>query len=255
MGNEENRKAGAQIGTLGGCLIDGDSEQKARERKVKRRALAVSIGLQSAALVALVVTPLLAKPEKLPFTWYTPIPQYYHSAPERHDVARPTAPTSHQECVVCFNQHLSPHAPTQSTERYLEAAPDGPSIGIPGGESPTGLKIFDPRNQPVTPDDQDKNKKKRISVGGSVQQAMLIRRVDPSYPPIAKTLHKSGQVHIKAIIATDGSIESVQALDGDPLLVRSALEAVGQWRYRPTLLNGSPVEVETVVTVIYTLNQ
>jgi len=61
MSEQEDKKTGEQMGTLGGCLIEGDSEQKARERKVKRRAIAISIGLQSAALVALVVTPLLAK--------------------------------------------------------------------------------------------------------------------------------------------------------------------------------------------------
>ena len=58
-----------------------------------------------------------------------------------------------------------------------------------------------------------------------------------------------------ALIAVDGTIASLEVMDGDPLLVRSALDAVGQWRYRPTLLNGSPVEVETVITVVYTLNQ
>lgn len=256
MGNEENKKANEQIGMLGGCLIEGDSEQKARERKARRRALTISIGLQSAALVALLVTPLLAKPEKLAFTLYTPIPQYYHSTPERHDVARPPAPTNHQECIVCFNQHLSPRAPTQTTARQSEV-PVGIDID-PVGDSTShsdGLNIFDKRTQPAAPEDPEKNKKRRISVGGTVQQAMLIRRVEPGYPPLARQLRRAGQVHLRALISTDGRIESLQAMDGDPLLIQSALDAVGQWRYKPTTLNGSAVEVETVITVIYTLNQ
>ena len=72
----EEKRSAVQIGTLGNCLIEGDAEQKSREKKTKRRALSISIALQSVAIVALVVTPLLAKPEKLPFNWYTPIPQY-----------------------------------------------------------------------------------------------------------------------------------------------------------------------------------
>ena len=84
---------------------------------------------------------------------------------------------------------------------------------------------------------------------------MLVHRVDPIYPQLAKTLHRAGQVHIKAVISMEGKIESLQVLDGDPLLIQSALEAVRQWRYKPTLLNGSPVEVETVITVVYTLSQ
>ena len=82
MSNEEKRNSATQIGTLGGCLIEGDSEQKARERKIRRRALGISIALQCLVLVALVLTPLLGKTEKLPYTLFTPIPNYYRSAPE-----------------------------------------------------------------------------------------------------------------------------------------------------------------------------
>ncbi len=84
---------------------------------------------------------------------------------------------------------------------------------------------------------------------------MLIRRVEPVYPPLPRQLHRSGVVHISAVISTEGNIESLQVLDGDPLFIQSAKDAVLQWRYRPTSLNGVPVEVETIITVVYTLNQ
>jgi len=256
MSNEEKRNSGDQIGTLGSCLIEGDSEQKARERKIKRRALAISVTLQCLVLVGLVLTPLLGKTEKLPVTLFTPIPNYYRSAPEPVVEVRPTAPNPHGECVVCFNGHLSPHPATQSTLRSVDGPIDGPSFGLPAGPGdPTGSNIFGTRSGPVAPDDPDKNKKKRISVGGLVQQAMLVRRVEPIYPALARQIRHSGQVRLHAVIAVDGSIASLEVMDGDPLLVRSALDAVGQWRYRPTLLNGSPVEVETVITVVYTLSQ
>jgi len=70
-----------------------------------------------------------------------------------------------------------------------------------------------------------------------------------------RNLRRSGKVEIRAVISVDGTIESLQVISGDPAFYQSALDAVGQWRYRPTILNGQPVEVETIVTVIYTLNQ
>ncbi|GAC1702081.1 MAG: hypothetical protein NVS9B4_06600 [Candidatus Acidiferrum sp.] len=66
---------------------------------------------------------------------------------------------------------------------------------------------------------------------------------------------REGRVELHAIIATDGSIRSLQVVAGDPLFYPSALEAVSQWRYRPTVLNGQPVEVETIVTVIYSMQR
>ncbi len=255
MSDEGKGNSGDQIGTLGSCLIEGDSEQKARERKIKRRALAISVTVQCLVLLGLVLTPLLGKTEKLPVTLFTPIPNYYRSAPEPVAHVQPNAPIPHGECVVCFNGHLSPHPATQSTLRSVDGPIDGPSFGIPTGPGdPTGLNIFGTRSGPAVPEDPDKNKKKRITVGGGVQQAMLIRRVEPIYPRLAVQIRHSGQVRLHALIAVDGTIASLEVMDGDPLLVRSALDAVGQWRYRPTLLNGSPVEVETVITVVYTLN-
>lgn len=84
---------------------------------------------------------------------------------------------------------------------------------------------------------------------------MLIHRVEPLYPPLPRQIRREGRVELHAIIATDGSIQSLQVVDGDPLFVQSALDAVRQWRYRPTVLNGQPVEIDTHITVIYTLQQ
>ena len=82
---------------------------------------------------------------------------------------------------------------------------------------------------------------------------MLIYRVEPTYPPLAIQIHKEGRVELHARIATDGSVEALEAVGGDPLFFQSALEAVRQWRYRPTMLSGQPVEVDTHITVIYTM--
>ena len=87
----------------------------------------------------------------------------------------------------------------------------------------------------------------------SIDPALLIHRVEPVYPPLAKQIHKEGRVELRAIIGTDGTIQSLQVVSGDPLFLMSAREAVQQWRYKPTYLNGQPVEIDTYITVVYTL--
>jgi protein TonB len=94
---------------------------------------------------------------------------------------------------------------------------------------------------------------KRIRVGGAVQKANLIRQVRPVYPPLARQARIQGTVKLTAIIAKNGAIEKLEVLSGHPLLIPSALQAVKQWRYKPTLLNGQPVEVVTQVDVNFTL--
>jgi len=94
---------------------------------------------------------------------------------------------------------------------------------------------------------------RRIRVGGNVAAANLVHQVVPVYPEIAKAAHISGTVVMHCIIAKDGSVEELQYVSGPPLLLKSAMDAVRQWKYKPTLLNGAPVEVDTTVAVVFTL--
>jgi len=93
----------------------------------------------------------------------------------------------------------------------------------------------------------------RDSSKTQIDPAMLIHRVEPAYPALAKQTHREGRVELRAIIGTDGSIQSLQIVASDPLFDLSAKEAVSQWRYRPTILNGQPVEIDTFITVVYTM--
>jgi TonB family protein len=95
----------------------------------------------------------------------------------------------------------------------------------------------------------------RIKVGGNVQSARLVRQPRPVYPPLAKQARISGVVKLGAIISKDGTIQHLEVISGHPLLVPAALEAVKQWVYQPTLLNGEPVEVQTQIDVNFTLSQ
>jgi protein TonB len=96
---------------------------------------------------------------------------------------------------------------------------------------------------------------RRITIGGNVQQAKLISQPRPEYPPLAKQARLSGVVHLQALIGADGAVKDLAVIGGHPLLVPSALEAVRQWVYQTTLLNGEPVEVLTQIDVNYTLSQ
>ena len=85
--------------------------------------------------------------------------------------------------------------------------------------------------------------------------AKLVRKVMPVYPPMAKMAHVSGTVHLLGIIAKDGTIRNLQIIDGNPLLVGAAVDAVSKWVYRPTLLSGEPVEVICPIDVNFTISQ
>lgn len=94
-----------------------------------------------------------------------------------------------------------------------------------------------------------------LRVGGNVQAARIINRIQPVYPPLARQTRISGTVRLHAIIGKDGTIQQLEVMSGHPLLQQAALDAVRQWRYQPTLLNGDPVEVDTTIDVIFSLNQ
>jgi protein TonB len=87
-----------------------------------------------------------------------------------------------------------------------------------------------------------------------MMEGNLIYKPQPVYPPMARAVRVQGAVVLRAIISKTGTIENLQTLSGHPLLVPSAIEAVKRWRYRPYVLNGEPVEVETQVTVNFILS-
>jgi len=94
----------------------------------------------------------------------------------------------------------------------------------------------------------------RVRVSQGVTQGMVVHRVNPTYPPLARTARVQGAVVLAAIIGKDGAIQNLHVISGHPLLTQSALDAVKQWRYKPYILNGEPVEVDTQITVNFTLS-
>ncbi len=135
--------------------------------------------------------------------------------------------------------------------------PGGVEGGIPGGVLSMAPQLA--QIAPVPPPPAKAVEKAapiaRLTVGGVVQDARIVNKVIPPYPPLARQARISGTVRFTAIIARDGTIQNLTLVSGHPLLVRAATDAVRQWRYRPTLLNGEPVEVIAPIEVIFTLNQ
>jgi TonB family protein len=113
------------------------------------------------------------------------------------------------------------------------------------------LPKMQPGNPPAVQPADTALKPMRIRVGGNVQTAMLTRRVEPVYPPAAIEARVMAVVKFSVIISQDGKVQQVQVEGGHPLFVSAAMEAVKQWEYKPTLLNGKPVEVVTVVEVFF----
>jgi protein TonB len=243
-------------GFLNGCLIEGDAVQQARVRLNQRRALVVSIAVQILLVAALGLFPLFSRGENianravfLPQIPYSPRKMQIHerkpSDPTRGNpvACRFCPPPSIPTTIVTHDHQLSGDA-NAPTDSEIPAGPEGQNIsGLLG--SP------DSRRGPAPP--PTPRAKERLRKSAPVQAAMLIRRIEPVYPPLARQIRREGRVELHAIISTDGTIESLEVLSGDPLFLASALAAVREWRYRPTILDGQPVEVDTHITVVYTL--
>jgi protein TonB len=127
--------------------------------------------------------------------------------------------------VGVLDQVMRPAAPPRAVE--------------PGGSQPV-------KSAPAEP--------ARYKVGGVVHLARLVHRVDPVYPPIARQARISGVVELTGVIGVDGRIRELRIVKGHPFLANAALEAVRQWVYEPTLLNGETVEVIAPITVNFLLN-
>jgi protein TonB len=134
----------------------------------------------------------------------------------------------------------------------------GDRSGVPGGMLPS-IPALAPTPAPAVEAAPARAKPvpvapKQVMAGGTVKMARLIHRVEPQYPPLARQMRVSGTVELTGIIATDGRIRELKLLSGSPLLARAALEAVRQWVYEPTLLDGEPVELVATISVIFRLN-
>jgi protein TonB len=181
------------------------------------------------------------------------VPKVVKIIPRQFDAGRLMAPKSIPKQVATIVEDELP--PTSAGAGVVGGIPGGVPGGSSGGVIGGIITSVAPPPPPPPPKPVERPKEvQRIKVGGNVQQANLIKKVMPVYPPLAKQARISGTVRFTAIIGRDGSIQNLQLITGHPLLVPAATEAVKQWLYRPTMLNGEPVEVITQIDVNFTLS-
>jgi periplasmic protein TonB len=130
----------------------------------------------------------------------------------------------------------------------------GNGPGVPGGFAyPAVVSLPPPPPEPAPPAPKPASIQ-RVRQGGLVKPAQVIRRVEPKYPEMALKMRLAGTVELEGVIGVDGRLRELKVLKSHPLFVRAALDAVSQWVYEPTTLNGDPVEVIAPITVTFRLN-
>ncbi len=128
----------------------------------------------------------------------------------------------------------------------------GGAVGVPGGDVVGPVGGFVPQAAPPPP--PPRNEKQPVVVGGQIQASKLIQKVLPAYPDLARRARVEGTVVLHAVIDEEGSVTDLEVISGRRLLREAAIDAVRQWKYSPTLLNGEPVPVVTQIHVIFKLN-
>jgi periplasmic protein TonB len=234
-------------------------ETSCAERSRRSWTTLTSFGLQAVVMMFLLLIPLI-RPVAIPFlrTLETPVmlappPGPPPSGPP-HAINRP-AQSNLANGVVILPTVIPPHIQmVEETEGPPQLGPAGPYVpGSTGNGDPRGVafgfgnsvRVLPPAPPPVA------TRPIRIS---SMSEGDLIRKVQPAYPPIARSARIQGQVLLAAIISKAGTIENLRVIAGPPMLLSAAIDAVKQWRYRPYILNDEPVEVETQITINFSLS-
>jgi periplasmic protein TonB len=229
-------------------------ESGGRLKTHRGRTAAISFGLQAVLVGILILIPLLiteALPKQQLTTFLVAPP------PPPPPPPPPAAPIHivHQVQTDIVNGQLrTPTKIPQKVEMIKEDAAPPPMgamgvVGGTGGGSPGGViggilsstTVAAPKVAPP----------QRVRVSSGVSAGNLIRKVLPQYPSIARTAHIQGNVVLEAEISKEGDVTNLHVIDGPPLLRQAAIDAVKQWKYRPYLLSGEPVAVETQITVIF----
>lgn len=259
-GNTESKFA-KYDSALTRCLVEADPAAVSSERHSRRMALGMSLAIETAALALLIAAPLMtstawpnvSRPAFVPFVF---------GATHTHHTEQPPTKLArrwlkYNDNMLTYTVDQAPRQPIQTVDEGEESAIPDPGLGLEHSVSEELLTAGLRPPGPVVPPGEIKRaeEKRPLKMSEPIVQAQLISRSEPRYPFIAIQTRTEGTVRLRAIISRDGRISELQVLSGPPLLVQAALDAVRQWRYRPTYLNGEPVEVETSITVIFRLQQ
>ncbi|MFZ0951879.1 MAG: energy transducer TonB [Candidatus Sulfotelmatobacter sp.] len=226
------------------------------ERSRRGLPALTSFGLQALVVGGLLVLPLL-RPMGLPLLRPLSTPVRL-GQPDNAPTVRPQAGTSPAQRSLPVDLML--RMPTRIPSELPVGGDGPPPIGAQGAyvPGPSGpgvpdgmLNSFGTSTRPIIPV-APAVVTHPISVS-HMSEGDLVHKVVPTYPPLARAARLQGQVVLQAVISRQGTIENLRVLAGHPILVPAAIEAVRQWRYRPYILNNEPVEVETQITVNFSL--
>jgi len=235
-------------------LIDG------AQKTAKPYTVVLSLLLQISAICALILIPLvytgtLPSAQLKSLLMAAPPPRSAPPAPARTDI-QPKAATRQFDARSLIAPRVIPKQvnPIQDAAPTSDTGVVGSTIEPGTADSPAiSSLLFGVQGVALSPPPPPKRSAGPLRIGGVVARANLIHEVQPIYPPLAKSARVQGTVEFTATISKDGNIENLQLVHGHPLLVNAAKEAVLQWKYRPTLLNGQAVEVITNIVVNFTL--
>lgn len=244
---------------LNNCLMDSDTEAKIRTTHQRQRATVIALSIEAALIVGLALWPIVTTGSSPAEIVMLPrIPYHGSDAPKleiAHSPSRPARPQQISMILLRPPQRIPvrvERASSTTTQSVAAPAIPGPdlwdtshTLGVATGTGNDSSMIPQPRP----------SGSRIIQQSEGVQSGLLVYRVDPRYPQIAVSARISGTVELRAIIGRDGRVRSVEVLSGSALLAPAAVAAVREWRYRPTLLDGETVEVETHVTVHFVLGQ
>lgn len=239
-------------------------ESQNRIQTHRKATTMVSLLLQAMLVGILVLVPLLftqALPaEKLVTALVAPPPPPPPPPPPSAAKTTPSEPKPTTKAEVSPNEIRVPtKIPDKIVQTQEQASAAAPSVagvvgGVPGGVAggQTGGVIGGVLGGiPTTVPKMEAPQRVRVSQG--VVQGLLLHQVKPTYPAAARAAHIQGAVVLRAVIGKDGGVKQVQVLSGPPMLASAAESAVKQWRYKPYVLNGQPVEVDTTINVNFTM--
>jgi periplasmic protein TonB len=246
------------------CLLDQKDEESRRARRLRRRTLLIAIFIQAFLLTLLCLRPLFGAQELHLTARLVPLPPWKgqpgaHASTPHHEVRHNGQFRDIQPRPIFYNPSNRPaeHVRTDDAPDVgpISNLPPGGGFGDPNGLIPLGGQPGPIRpSLPAPPHEVEAPRHGPRPVPSEIQQALLVVRVEPQYPALARQIRLEGTVQIRAVIAADGTVQSAEVLSGHPLLARAARDAILQWRYRPTLLGGRPIEVETLITVIFKMH-
>ncbi|WP_263355839.1 energy transducer TonB [Acidicapsa ligni] len=222
------------------------------------RWMLLTFAINLCVISALIALPLIS-PESLPSrllkaTLFAPPVLPVTVTPIRLATAQQATATMQSQAPSIRNPFEPPRQIPNTITTQDTAPPPGTGTQIPADATPGGMEaqtnLLRPTTQPTVR--AAPTQKTRISEG--VAQGQLLSKTAPNYPAIAKTVGVSGTVVLTATISKTGTIENLQVVSGSPLLRQAAIDAVQNWRYRPFLLSGQPVEVETTINVVFSLS-